>query len=259
MRIGACVSNSIENARLAKEAGFDFVESHCQNIVKMTEEELDAFKNLGIPVYSANCFIGMRVVGPDRDEKAIAEYTAELFKRAKYLDIKLLVFGSSGARRTEGELSVSDAREQIVDFLTKHVVPYCNETGIMVAVEPLRKEECNVINTVAQGIDIAKKVDSPFVKVLADLKHMVSGDDPVSVIPEYKDWVIHGHTSNPYPAPELGKKRTYPTVNDEFKQDEFFNALAEAGVSHCAIEADVIDFKTDIVNSYEVLKVYKEI
>lgn len=40
--------------------------------------------------------------------------------------------------------------------------------GITVVVEPLQTKETNLINTVAEGIEIVKKVDRPNVKCLAD-------------------------------------------------------------------------------------------
>lgn len=69
-----------------------------------------------------------------------------------------------------------------------------------------------------------------------------------------RQWLVHAHTSNPAPDPALGKKRIYPTAADEFDQRSFIEPLKRAGVEQCSIEADVIDFKTDAKNAYEVLK-----
>lgn len=258
MKIGACVSGDYERLLIAKEAGFDYVESHCQQIVKMDDDTFNKFMNAGIPILAANCFIGMKVVGPEKDYDKIKEYLDKLFDRAQKLNIKYLVFGSSDARRRDDlTMTVEQARDEIVYFLKEYVAPLAEKTGIMVAIEPLRKEECNNINTVAQGISIAKKVGSPMIKVLADVKHMVSGDDPLNVIPEYKQWLIHSHTSNPFPAPELGKKRTYPKETDEFNQDLFLLPLIEAGVECCSIEADVVEYNSDCADAIKVLKKYR--
>ncbi len=258
MKIGACISGNYENLLIAKNAGFDYVESNCQEIVKMDDVTFNKFKNAGIPILSANCFVGMKVTGPEKNYEKIKNYLEKLFYRAEILNIKYLVFGSSGARKRDDlTIPVETAREEIVYFLKELVAPLAEKTGIIVPIEPLRKEECNVINTIAHGIDIAKRTGSDNIKVLADVKHMLASDDPLSVIPVYKDWIVHAHTSNPYPAPELNKKRIYPKETDEFNQDLFFNPLIEAGIETCTIEADILDFKTDCKDAINLLSKYR--
>ena len=257
MKIGACISGSYERLLIAKEAGYDYAESHCQEIVKMAEEDFEKFCSAGFPVLAANCFIGMKVVGPEKNYGEISAYLDILFERSVKLGMKILVFGSSGARRMEQGMTLQQTREEIVYFLKEYVAPRAEKTGITVVVEPLRPEECNVVNTIAQAVEIAEKVNSPYIKVLADVKHMVCSGDDFSNIIKYKDWLAHAHTSNPYPAPELEKKRTYPAVSDSFNQDEFILPLIEAGVETCSIEADVIDYKSDCEKSIEVLRKYR--
>ena len=70
---------------------------------------------------------------------------------------------------------------------------------------------------------------------------------------EYKDYIVHAHTSNPEPDPSLDKKRIYPHKDDAFSQASFIEPLKAAGVEHCSIEADVLDFATDAKLAYEIL------
>lgn len=254
MKFGVCVGTSTEKMRYIKELGFDYAESHCQEIVKATEEKLEEIKAVGLPVVAANCFIGMRVVGKEKDEDAIKEYLEKLFERASYLGLKYLVFGSSAARRIPEGMSLEEGREEIVYFLKNLVAPLAENYGITVAIEPLRPEECNAINTVADGIEIAKKVDSPYVKVLADVAHMFVQNEDLELLKEYKGRVVHAHTSNPNPPSEFNKKRIYPKVGDGFSQADFIEPLKAIGVEHCSIEADVLDFNEDAANAYIVLK-----
>ena len=174
MKFGVCIGTNVENMRYAKSLGYDYVEVHCQEIANKPIEHIEAMKAVGMPILAANCFIGMRVIGRERDDAAITEYFGRLFDRAAYLGIKYLVFGSSQARRIVDDepMSVPEARAQIVDFLKSLVVPFAEKYGIVIAIEPLRPQECNVINTVADGVEIARAVDSPYVRVLADVAHM---------------------------------------------------------------------------------------
>ncbi len=254
MKIGACVGANAESMRIIKKIGFDYAEGHSQDIVKKPMEYIEEMKATGIPMLAANCFIGLRVVGEERDDEKIKEYLEELFKRGAYLGIKYFVFGSSGARRIPEGMSLEEGRAQIVDFLKRLVVPVAEKYNIRVAIEPLRPAECNAINTVADGIEVAKKVDSPYVKVLADVKHMYEQNEDFKLLYDYKGWVIHAHTSNPDPDPSLNKKRIYPKAGDKFDQRDFIEPLKAIGVECVSIEADVIDFPADAAEAYKILR-----
>lgn len=257
MKIGVCTGINLEKIRIAKETGFDFVEGHCQDIAKAGYDELEKVKNAGIPMLMANCFIGLRVVGDERDEDAIKEYLAELFEKCSYLGIRCLVFGSSGARNIPDNQTYEETYEQIVYFLKELVAPLAEKYNIPVAVEPLRKAETNIIHTVSEGVQLAEKTGSPYIKVLADVKHVVSSDESLDSLAQYKGMLIHAHTSNPYPPEELGKNRIYPAEGDGFNQDSFFIPLIAAGVETCSIEADVIDFEKDCKDAFPVLSKYR--
>ncbi len=43
---------------------------------------------------------------------------------------------------------------------------------VSLLLEPLNRYEDHMVNTVEQAVNIARQVDSPFVKVMADLYHM---------------------------------------------------------------------------------------
>lgn len=151
-------------------------------------------------------------------------------------------------------MSLEQGRAEIVDFLKNLVVPVAEKYDIPVAIEPLRPEECNAINTVADGVEIAEKVGSPYIRVLADVAHMYVQNEPMESLLDYKGWLIHAHTSNPAPAAEMGRKRIYPASDDAFSQKSFFEPLKAVGVETCSIEAEAIDFEQDAKNAYDVLK-----
>ena len=158
MKIGACVGANAESMRIIKKIGFDYAEGHSQDIVKKPMEYIEEMKATGIPMLAANCFIGLRVVGEERDDEKIKEYLEELFKRGAYLGIKYFVFGSSGARRIPDGMTLEEGRAQIVDFLKRLVVPVAEKYNIRVAIEPLRPAECNAINTVATALRLPKRL-----------------------------------------------------------------------------------------------------
>lgn len=254
MKFGICVGTDIRKMKYIKSLGYDYAEGHCQEIAKKDKEYLDEMKATGLPMIAANCFIGMRIIGEEKDDTAINEYLERLFANASYLGLKYLVFGSSGARRIPDGMSLEEGRVQIVDFLKNNVLPFAEKYNLPVAIEPLRPEECNAINTLADGVAIAQTVDSPLVKVLADVAHMYVQGESMESLNDYKGFIVHAHTSNPDPDPSLGKKRIYPKNSDGFSQADFVNNLKAIGVEYCSIEADVLDFESDAKEAYEVLK-----
>ena len=254
MKFGVCVGTDIDKIKLIKEIGYDYAEGHCQEIAKKDKEYLDAIKATGLPMIAANCFIGLRVVGEEKDEAAVKEYLEKMFENASYLGLEYLVFGSSGARRIPDGMSLEEGRAQIVDFLKNDVVPLAEKYNMIIAIEPLRPEECNAINTVADGVEVAKAVDSPCVKVLADVAHMYVQNESMESLLDYKDWLVHAHTSNPDPVGLPDCKRIYPANGDAFSQASFVEPLKAVGVEHCSIEANVLDFESDAKKAYAVLK-----
>ena len=257
MKFGICVGTDIEKMKYIKALGYDYAEGHCQEIARKDKAYLDEMKKTGLPVVAANCFIGLRVVGEEKNYDEIDAYLEKLFENASYLGLEYLVFGSSVARRIPDGMSLEEGRTEIIDFLKNHVVPFAEKYNIIIAIEPLRPEECNAINTVADGVEVAKAVASPYVKVLADVAHMYVQNESMENLLDYKGFVVHAHTSNPDPDPSLGRKRIYPVATDKFSQESFVNALKEIGVEHCSIEAEVQDFESDARKAYEVLKELK--
>ncbi len=253
MKFGVCIGTDIEKMKFIKALGYDYAEGHCQEIARKDKPYLDEMKKTGLPVIAANCFIGLRIVGKEKNYAEIDAYLEKLFKNASYLGLEYLVFGSSGARRIPDGMTLEEGRAEIIDFLKNHVVPLAEKYNIIIAIEPLRPEECNAINIVADGVEVAKAVDSPFVKVLADVAHMYVQNESMESLLEYKGWIVHAHTSNPDPDPSLGRKRIYPVAADKFSQASFINVLKEIGVEYCSIEAEVQDFESDAKNAYEIL------
>lgn len=257
MKFGVCVGTDVENIRYIKEVGFDYAETNCQQIVSKPMEHIEAMKAVGLPILSANCFIAHRVIGKDKNEAVLKEYLATLFERSEYLGIEYLVFGASGSRKIKEDepMTVEEARAQVVDFLKNLVVPVAEKHGIVVAIEPLRPAECNVINTVKDGIEIAKAVGSPYVRVLADVAHMFAQNESLEELADMGEWLVHAHTSNPNPDPKLDIKRIYPAPGDGFDQNSFIAPLKAAGVKQCSIEGSCVnDFRTEIKIAYDVLK-----
>lgn len=99
------------------------------------------------------------------------------FSRAQKLGGKIAVLGS--ALRGESLMGTT-GRTAVAQFAK--ILNICGDIagnyGMQIAIEPLRAEECNFINTVAQGIRMCTAAGNPHVKCLADFYHIYMNNEP---------------------------------------------------------------------------------
>ena len=221
-RIGVCTS--VGNAAIIKAAGGNHVEENLMNFVMPDKSDAEFEKNRRaaaqsvLPIASTNCFFPgeIRLTGPDFDIEKAAAYTEIALRRAAQVGIKTTVLGSGWARSYPEGFSHEEAERQFV-VLMKRLGAIAEKYGVVIAIEPLRKEECNFINTVQEGYEIAKKVKSPNVKVNADIYHMMQeGEGPQSIINAGRKYIANIHIAE--------NTRTPPGTNgDDFTP--YFRAL----------------------------------
>jgi sugar phosphate isomerase/epimerase len=142
------------------------------------EDKLKAAEKAPLKVYSYNGFLPgtLKSTGPETDHDAILKYAETAFVRAQRLDSKIIVFGSGGSRNLPEGFSYEQGTEQFTALL-KRMGPIAAKYNITVVIEPLNRKECNFINSVKEGADIARAVNHPNIAVLADIYHMAIEDE----------------------------------------------------------------------------------
>jgi len=200
MKVGCC--GSFAERELLEDIGFDFVESAVTselNPLSAREEFEEGVSNWKgeIPQYAFNCLLPgkLQVTGRAVDSDNLAHYLDAAFSRAAYLGAKVVVFGSGSSRNVPSDFPRRRAREQLRDFLGL-AGDKAEESGIIVAIEPLRSEESNIINTLREGVELMNEVDHPRVKVLADIYHMEEENEPYEHIQEAGEDLAHVHLAD---------------------------------------------------------------
>jgi sugar phosphate isomerase/epimerase len=118
--------------------------------------------------------------------------------------------------------------------------------GLTIAIEPLRQAESNVINTVAQGVEIAQRVERETVRVLADFYHMDEEAEPLEHLVSYKDWLAH------IPVADTGR---YAPGTGNYPYQAFSAYLGEAGYSgYISIECRWQDFAAEAAPAVQFLR-----
>lgn len=163
----------------------------------------------------------LKIVGPDVDLDALATYAETAFARVAALGGTLCVFGSGGARtipdgwnHERGQAQFADACRLLVSIAARH--------GVTLALEPLRRAETNLINTIADGLSVLESVGDDRLMLLADLYHMAEGDEDVSVVRAASSRLAHVHVAAP-------GTRTLPTAADGSLLRAFFRELRAIG------------------------------
>jgi D-psicose/D-tagatose/L-ribulose 3-epimerase len=223
VRIGYC--GRLQDVEAAKAAGFDYLEVRVSEVAALSDADFTAaaakLKQAGLPVLSANLFIpaNIKVTGPNIDKEKQMEYIRKALDRVALLGVRLVVFGSGGARQVPDGFSKKEAFDQLVDF-GKRLAPEARSRQITIAIEPLRHQESNIINNSLEGLEWVKAVNDPNIQLMIDFYHFaVEKEDPSDVL-KVKDHLRHLHTANP-------DGRVMPKTWDEYNYGPFFAMLRQ--------------------------------
>lgn len=246
LQFGICTG--IENAVIARSAGFDFIEPTVRSLHggKDFTSVQAAHAAASIPTPTFNVFVPgeLKITGPVMDMAKLQEYVAESMRRVKDVGGELVVFGSGGARNIPDGFSRETAWQQLIDFL-RMAADECDRNGVTIAIEPLNRKESNVINSVAEGVALAKAVDRAAIRVLADLYHMEEDAEPTDTVVAHAPWLTHIHVADSGRlAPGTG---SYPYA-------AFFGYLKSTGYSgRISVECRWQDFESEAAGAVAYL------
>jgi sugar phosphate isomerase/epimerase len=137
----------------------------------------------------------MKLTGPSVDRDALSRYMQFVIRRAHAIGCHTLVFGSGAARRAPDGFDPRQAETQIVEFL-KSVAPLANQFQVTLVVEPLNRDECNVINRVSHAMRVIERVAHPNVRLLFDSYHAWVEDDSLDALEDVMPYLRHVHLAD---------------------------------------------------------------
>ena len=261
MRFGCCGSmvakqpdkTGVEFVEQLKETGYDYIELSLSHMAAMAEEEFNRLKKRvaasGLVCEACNNFYphDMRLTGSDVDMERIKSYTKIALDRAAQLGAQIVVFGSGPAKNVPEGFSLGEGWRQVVQLL-RYVDGVARENGIIIAIEPLRKTECNLVNSVSEAVMLAKEVDSNNIKVLVDYYHMIMENEDPSVMVDNEAYIRHVHFANP-------NGRVFPKEIHENDYQPFIRRLVEVNYKNrISVEAYSINLSQDLVKTLEFLR-----
>ncbi len=238
VKVGYCIG--LKGLEAAKAAGFDYVELSATEIAALSDDEFAAeaqrIKALGIPTPTANLFLPatLKVTGPDVHPDEQMAHVHKALSRLATLGTEIVVFGSGGARRVPDGFPKAQAFAQIVDF-SRRAAREARANGITIAIEPLRQQETNIINSAAEGLDLVTAVGDPNFQLMIDFYHLASEHEDPAIVLKAREHIRHLHVANPH-------GRVFPQAWDEFDYGPFFANLRAIGYSNrISVEASTTD------------------
>lgn len=242
VQVGFCTT--LANLGAAKAAGFDYVELGTSEIAALSDaafdEALGRIREAGVAVPATNLFLPatLKVTGPAIDRDQQMAYVKKAFARLERIGTHIVVFGSGGARQVPEGFAKDQAFQQLVDF-GRRIAPEAKAHGITVAVEPLRTQETNIINSAEEGLALVNAIADPNFQLMVDFYHLASVKEDPAIIVRARDHIRHLHMANP-------EGRVFPRSPDEYDYAPFFAALRTIGYDgRISVEASTKDLKTE--------------
>lgn len=248
-RFGWC--RGIEDAPLLKELGFDFIECKVTDLQLENREEmrkrLPLYERSPLPVQAFNVLFpgGLSVVGPDVDAPRLRSYVGRAAEAIARIGARVVVFGSGKARNVPDGWHRERAEEQIVELLG-WIADEFRGTSLTLAIEPLNRKETNIINSVDEAVELARRVGRSEIRVLADFYHMMMENEDLGTLVVHKDWLAHVHVAD--------TGRLSPGTG-QYPYDAFVSNLRQAGYrGTISAECTVRDPRSDMANGLSFLK-----
>ena len=201
MRFGVC--SPLDRAAIVRSAGWDYVEAGVPELLQGQTPDDAAWtgellaKQSPLPIRTAYLLVPptLKIVGPDADLAALKEYLRHVVARAARLDIRILGFGSGGARNVPDGFDRPCAGEQLLDFC-RAAAEIAGEADVVIAMEPLNRPECNFVNTIAEVAAIVRAVDHPAFRALLDTYHLWRENEPLANVAAAVPLIAHVHVSD---------------------------------------------------------------
>ena len=225
VEIGVCGPN--EDFGKAEKWGFDYFEPAALAIAALSEPAFAKFRETVLAsrlrCRSFNSLIrSMRVVGPDADLEAVSAYLDTTLDRCRQLGGRIIVWGSAQSRNIPEGRSRDQTWREIKLFLQR-AGDIAKTKDLVIAIEPLRKQESNIINSGADALRLVDEVNHPSVKMIIDYYHLRSENEDPAILLQARDQIVHLHFANP-------NGRRWPRSPDEDSEyGRFFELVRRIG------------------------------
>ena len=255
MRFGVCAGRQ-QLAPLG-DVTIDYLEENVQRFLcpEGPEEEfaahLDETRTLPVPVEAANVFIPADLplvasATQSVDLPRLERYVRTALRRAEMAGIRVIVFGSGKARACPPDLDLGAGLRQIGEHLARWG-DWAAGHGVSIAIEPLRRAETNMLNTVAESAALVEQLGPPAIRLLADTYHMACNGESPDDLRAFAPLLAHVHVA------EYRERAAPGTHGEDFRP--YFAALSQGGYdARISIECTWQDFAAQVAGALATVR-----
>jgi sugar phosphate isomerase/epimerase len=217
----------VEQCQIVSDAGYQGIEVAAFTLVKEGVQEISpagrkemvsVMKRAGIECVGLHWLLapppkGLHFTTPDAAvRKRTVAYLDELIDFCADLGGPYMIFGSPKQRNTVG-ISVDEAKKYFGEGL-RAVADHAQRRGIKILVEALGQRTTDVVNTLAEASEMARRVNHPAVRIMFDFNNTTDETESFDLLlRKYHESICHVHVQ------EQGGKHlgTGTAVNDYVK------------------------------------------
>lgn len=179
---------------------------------------------------------GFHLTSADPDtRRRTGEYLADLARAAADLGGDILVLGSPLQRKVPDGATRQQAEDYALEAIG-YCLPALEQTGVVLALEPLTPAETDFMNTAAEAVGMIRRLTHPNVRLHLDVKAMSAESSPTpDVIRANASDTVHFHANDP-------NKRGPGFGDTDFKP--IFRALRDTGYTGW-VSVEVFDYSPD--------------
>jgi sugar phosphate isomerase/epimerase len=192
--------------RVAKSAGFSGLEiapftlaNHVDDISAARRRELsDIMRSEGLEFAGLHWLLitpkWLHVTTEDAETRRkswdyvrkLSDFCADLGKGG------IMVFGSPAQRKSTGN-TPEQARKHFVDGLAS-VASHAGDRGVTILIESLPRKDTDVVNTLAEAVQIVKEIGQPAIQTMFDYHNTLNETEPLDVlVRRYFQYIRHIH------------------------------------------------------------------
>lgn len=225
VEIGVCAGT--EDLGKAERWGFDYLEPAAAAIAALSATEFERVRQQVLAsrlrCRSFNSLIRtMQVVGPEANLDAVSIYLNAALDRCRQLGARVVVWGSASSRKIPAGHSREQAWQEIKRFLQR-AGDIAKSHELVIGIEPLRKQESNIINAGAEALRLVDEVKHPNVKMIIDYYHLRMENEDPDILVRAREHVVHLHFANP------NGRRWPKSVDDDPEYGRFFQLVKQIG------------------------------
>ena len=225
VEVGVCAGT--EDLGKAERWGFDYLEPAAAAIAALSATEFERVRQQVLAsrlrCRSFNSLIRtMQVVGPEANLDAVSTYLNAALDRCRQLGARVVVWGSASSRNIPAGHSREQAWQEIKRFLQR-AGDIAKSHELVIGIEPLRKQESNIINAGAEALRLVDEVKHPNVKMIIDYYHLRMENEDPDILVRARQHVVHLHFANP------NGRRWPKSVDDDPEYGRFFQLVKQIG------------------------------